>query len=485
MAGGHRPKPARGVLHVLGDPVAVDPGVRAFRRRPGIREPRVHRGQVGQPSARRGGEGLGVRHGLLFVLLRRHRHVQVSLRQRCGLRGGDRVHVRLHQPGPRARHRAHRLDGMAVRRQRVRRRVHHDRPPHPGRWPLAEGAAGGQGQGAPRRRYRERPQARAAGGHRAPARALGQAPAVSRRVVRRRHLHHGRPDHAPEGAARRLHRCRVSGGRRARLRMECRVPPRPRVLDEPGERDRGPFIAIISFVCSIGNVPMAAALWKGGISFGGVVSFIFADLITFPLLLIYRRYYGTRLMLRMLAIFWGVMSTAGLITEGIFKVAGLIPANRPAEVAPAHFSWNYTTYLNIVFLVLFAAMYWAYRNRERLGGEEHQEDDVCGMQVETANAPPRLSTKAHGSTSVRTTAGDDSRQTRSASPPGPSHPEVEGTPRPGNRPPTAGRAGARPVAAPRHPQGPPNPVSRIVTLMRPPSMPMATSAVPGSTFGTP
>ena len=74
----------------------------------------------------------------------------------------------------------------------------------------------------------------------------------------------------------------------------------------------GPFIAIISFVCSIGNVPLAAALWSGGISFGGVIAFIFADLIAFPLLLIYRRYYGTRLMLRMLAVFWALMSTAGL-----------------------------------------------------------------------------------------------------------------------------------------------------------------------------
>ncbi len=87
----------------------------------------------------------------------------------------------------------------------------------------------------------------------------------------------------------------------------------------------GPFIAIISFVCSIGNVPLAAALWKGGISFGGVISFIFADLIAFPLLMIYRRYYGTRLMLRMLAVFWALMSTAGLITEGIFRAVGLVP----------------------------------------------------------------------------------------------------------------------------------------------------------------
>ncbi len=113
----------------------------------------------------------------------------------------------------------------------------------------------------------------------------------------------------------------------------------------------GPFIAIISFVCSIGNVPLAAALWSGGIAFGGVIAFIFADLIAFPLLLIYRRYYGTRLMLRMLVVFWALMSTAGLITESIFRAAGLVPTVRPTTVAPAHFSWNYTTYLNLIFLV--------------------------------------------------------------------------------------------------------------------------------------
>ena len=78
----------------------------------------------------------------------------------------------------------------------------------------------------------------------------------------------------------------------------------------------GPFIAVISFVCSIGNVPMAAALWHGGIGFGGVVSFIFADLITIPLLLIYRKYYGTALTLRLFATFWALMSIAGLAVEG-------------------------------------------------------------------------------------------------------------------------------------------------------------------------
>jgi uncharacterized protein len=153
----------------------------------------------------------------------------------------------------------------------------------------------------------------------------------------------------------------------------------------------GPFIAIISFVCSIGNVPLAASLWKGGISFGGVISFIFADLITFPLLLIYRRYYGGRLTLRMLALFWAVMSAAGLITEGIFGLFHLIPAARPSEVAPAHFAWDYTTYLNIVALVLFGVLYWAYRNRERLGGGSgYAIDPVCGMQVETSTAPSTL-----------------------------------------------------------------------------------------------
>jgi uncharacterized protein len=150
----------------------------------------------------------------------------------------------------------------------------------------------------------------------------------------------------------------------------------------------GPFIALISFVCSIGNVPLAAALWKGGISFGGVVSFIFADLITCPLLLIYRRYYGTRLMLRMLATFWAVMAIAGLATEGIFRALGIVPKVRSAQIAPDRFSWNYTTYLNIIFLALFAVLYWAYRNRERLGGGRGTAlDPVCGMQVDTAHAP--------------------------------------------------------------------------------------------------
>jgi len=149
----------------------------------------------------------------------------------------------------------------------------------------------------------------------------------------------------------------------------------------------GPFIAIISFVCSVGNVPLAAALWHGGISFGGVVSFIFADLITLPLLLIYRRYYGGRLTLKLLAIFWTVMSAAGLTVEYLFRGLGIEPTTRPAAVAPTEFSWNYTTFLNIVFLVVLAGLWWLARNQRRLGGGTgYATDPVCGMQVDVATA---------------------------------------------------------------------------------------------------
>ena len=157
--------------------------------------------------------------------------------------------------------------------------------------------------------------------------------------------------------------------------------------------------------------PLAAALWKGGISFGGVISFIFADLIAFPLLLIYRRYYGSRLMLRMLAVFWALMSTAGLITEGIFGAAGLVPTRRPT-IAPAHFSWNYTTYLNIVFLALFGVLYWTYRNRERLGGGDRvrPRPRLRHAGRDRPRRRPRSATAASGSTSARTTAPTASRR---------------------------------------------------------------------------
>jgi uncharacterized protein len=153
----------------------------------------------------------------------------------------------------------------------------------------------------------------------------------------------------------------------------------------------GPFIAFITFVCSVGNIPMAAMLWHGGISFGGVISFIFADLIALPLVLIYRRYYGTALTLRLFATFWALMAVAGLIVEGVFAGLRLEPTTRPDNIVPNHLAWNYTTFLNVVFLGVFALLYWLYRNRERLGGGTgHALDPVCGMQVEKGNAPARV-----------------------------------------------------------------------------------------------
>jgi uncharacterized protein len=118
----------------------------------------------------------------------------------------------------------------------------------------------------------------------------------------------------------------------------------------------GPVISMLSFVCSIGNVPLAGVLWNGGISFGGVVAFIFADLIIIPILIIYRKYYGTRMMLVLLAVFYATMVIAGYIVEFLFGALGLIPAERAAQVGEHGIEWNYTTVLNIIFLVLAGAL---------------------------------------------------------------------------------------------------------------------------------
>src|SRR5437016_4282572 len=112
----------------------------------------------------------------------------------------------------------------------------------------------------------------------------------------------------------------------------------------------GPFVAMLSFVCSIGNVPLAAVLWNGGISFGGVISFIFADLIVLPILNIYRKYYGGRMALFLLATSYTAMVIAGLTIELVFKAIGLVPRERAAVVVEPHVTLNYTTVLNVIFL---------------------------------------------------------------------------------------------------------------------------------------
>ncbi|MEO7001890.1 MAG: permease [Ktedonobacterales bacterium] len=122
----------------------------------------------------------------------------------------------------------------------------------------------------------------------------------------------------------------------------------------------GPLVAILSFVCSVGNVPLAAVLWRGGISFGGVVSFIFADLIVLPVLDIYRKYYGGRVALYILATFYVTMALAGYLVEALFGALGLIPTNRNVSVITEAPSLNYTTVLNILFLLIAAVLTWRF-----------------------------------------------------------------------------------------------------------------------------
>jgi uncharacterized membrane protein YraQ (UPF0718 family) len=118
----------------------------------------------------------------------------------------------------------------------------------------------------------------------------------------------------------------------------------------------GPLVAIFSFVCSVGNVPLAAVLWRGGISFGGVVSFIFADLIILPILDIYRKYYGWKVMWYILVTFYVTMAAAGYVVEFLFGALGIIPQNRNVVTITEGIQWNYTTILNIIFLVLAAVL---------------------------------------------------------------------------------------------------------------------------------
>jgi len=125
----------------------------------------------------------------------------------------------------------------------------------------------------------------------------------------------------------------------------------------------GPLVAIISFVCSVGNVPLAAVLWNGGISFGGVLAFIFGDLIILPILNIYRKYYGWRMAGFLLAAFYATMVAAGLIVEFLFQGIGIERSARNAKVIEASVTWNYNTYLNIVFLALAAVLLWRYFRR--------------------------------------------------------------------------------------------------------------------------
>jgi len=146
----------------------------------------------------------------------------------------------------------------------------------------------------------------------------------------------------------------------------------------------GPVIAVVSFVCSVGNVPLAAVLWSGGISFAGVLAFLFADLIVLPIVAIYRKYYGTRVALRITALMFVTMVIAGLVVDGIFSALGLIPSGaRPTRAGIfGSIALNYKLVLNVGAVAVFAALFW-------LTARRGATDPVCGMKVDRAKATTR------------------------------------------------------------------------------------------------
>jgi uncharacterized membrane protein YraQ (UPF0718 family)/YHS domain-containing protein len=155
------------------------------------------------------------------------------------------------------------------------------------------------------------------------------------------------------------------------------APPAVRTLENVVA---GPLIAVLSFVCSIGNVPLAAVLWSGGISFAGVLAFIFADLIVLPIIAAYRKYYGTAFALRITALMFVVMMISALIVDGLFDIAGLIPTNRPsADDVFGSIGLDYKLVLNAIALIVFSALFYLTVRRGAV-------DPVCGMTVERSKA---------------------------------------------------------------------------------------------------
>jgi uncharacterized protein len=142
----------------------------------------------------------------------------------------------------------------------------------------------------------------------------------------------------------------------------------------------GPVIAVLSFVCSVGNVPLAAVLWSGGISFAGVMAFIFADLIVLPIIVAYRKYYGTGFALRITGLMFVTMVLAALVVDLLFSGAGLIPDDRPtADNVFGSIEADYKLFLNLLGVVIFGALFWLTVSRGAT-------DPVCGMKVDRSKA---------------------------------------------------------------------------------------------------
>jgi uncharacterized protein len=145
----------------------------------------------------------------------------------------------------------------------------------------------------------------------------------------------------------------------------------------------GPIVAALAFVCSIGNIPLAAVLWSGGISFGGVIAFIYADLIIIPIVNAYRKYYGGRFATLLVALMFATMVAAALVVDGIFSLLGLVPDHRPSieSIAERPIAWNYTSVLDIIFAAVFVGLM-------ALTLRRGTKDPVCGMTVDRHAGKP-------------------------------------------------------------------------------------------------
>jgi uncharacterized membrane protein YraQ (UPF0718 family)/YHS domain-containing protein len=145
----------------------------------------------------------------------------------------------------------------------------------------------------------------------------------------------------------------------------------------------GPIVAALAFVCSIGNIPLAAVLWSGGISFGGVIAFIFADLIILPIVNAYRKYYGARFAALLTGVMFAAMVVAALIVDGLFSLVGIVPAHRPSieSIAERPVTWNYTSLLDVTFGLVFVALI-------ALTLRRGAKDPVCGMTVDRKAGGP-------------------------------------------------------------------------------------------------
>ena len=297
------------VRDVLGDPLGADPRLRALGGGAGGGLEEGDAPAAAGRLAEVAGPRDRPRRGLVVVLLRGGRARALALPPRRRLHGGDRLRDRLDQPRLRARDRDRAAARLGVRRRRVRRRAADDHPRRR-RLPALPAAASSSTRRASRRtrgssarwrgtpRWTCRPAARGRGGSASTRRVASPRPPTTSSWTGRRSG--ATSASACSSPARWPRGCPTRGGSRSSWSTT-----RPR--RSSGGPSIGPLVAVISFVCSVGNVPLAAVLWNGGISFGGVIAFIFGDLIIAPILNIYRKYYGWQMAAFLAVVLYGTM----------------------------------------------------------------------------------------------------------------------------------------------------------------------------------